>query len=392
MLGVNRKICVFTGTRAEYGLLVPLLHAINGQPDLALQVLVSGAHLSEEFGLTYQEIEKDGFVIDQKVEIPIDTATGVGISRSIGVGVERYAEALEKMDLDALVVLGDRYESLAVTIAATTLKIPIVHLHGGELTFGSMDESFPHAITKMSHLHFTSTEDYRNRVVQLGEHPETVFNVGALGVENIRTLKLLSKEEIETSLGINLDKKNLLITYHPATLENSDTKGQVTILLDVLSQQEDTNFIFTKANADMDGQIINELVSSFVSEYSSNAFLFSSLGQLRYLSLMQYVDAMVGNSSSGIIEAASFKLPVVNIGSRQDGRIKPSNVINAEPEIDTIQGAIIKALSKEFVDSLRNLENPYGDGQASKKIVSELVKVDLEKILIKKFYDVPVRG
>ncbi len=387
-----KTICVFTATRAEYGLLSALMGAIMDHPDLKLKTLVSGTHLSEDFGSTYQEIQKDGFLIDHKVEIPLNTDTGVGVSRSIGVAVEEYAKVLSREPPDVLLVLGDRYEALAVVIAAATLQIPVAHLHGGELTRGALDEYFRHAITKMSHWHFTATEEYRKRVIQLGEEPQQVFNVGALGVENIKNLTLLSKAELEESLDFKFKKRNLLVTYHPETLGKGSVKQQVEALLEALSRQEDAHIVFSKANADKGGQVVNAALSEFVRKCPSNTSLFSSLGQSRYLSMMQYADAMVGNSSSGIIEAASFKLPVVNIGSRQDGRIKPLNVIDTPSNTADIAEAIRKALSREFKDSLAGITNPYGDGETSGKIVSILADANPDDVLIKNFYDMPING
>ena len=381
-----KKICVVTGTRAEYGLLYWLLKEIEADKELQLQVIVTGMHLSPEFGLTYKEIEKE-FKINKKIEMLLSSDTSVGISKSMGLAQISFAESYDELKPDIVIVLGDRYEIFSATSAAMIARIPIAHIHGGEKTEGAFDESIRHSITKMSHLHFTATEEYKNRVIQLGEHPSRVFNVGGMGIENIKRLKLLSKDEFEKSIEFKLNIKNILVTFHPVTLENSTAKEQFQQLLDAIDELEDTNIIFTKANSDTDGRVINQMIDEYVTKNSHKSIVFTSLGQLRYLSALQYVDAVVGNSSSGLAEAPSFKIGTINIGDRQKGRIKASSVIDCEPNKDSILNSFEKLYSKEFQETLKTTINPYGDGYASKKIVEILKNVDLKNILKKSFYD-----
>lgn len=386
---MKRKICVVTGTRAEYGLLYWLMKEIESDNELELQLIATGMHLSPEFGLTYKEIEKN-FKIDKKIEMVLSSDTSIGISKSMGLAQISFAEAYEELKPYIVVVLGDRYEIFSAVSAAMIARIPIAHLHGGETTEGAFDESIRHSITKMSHLHFTATDEYRNRVIQLGEHPNRVFNVGGMGIENTKRLKLLSKEEFEKSIDFKLNKKNILVTFHPVTLEDSTTKEQFQELLDAIDELEDTNIIFTKANSDTDGRIINHMIDEYVIKNTHKSIGFTSLGQLRYLSALQYVDAMVGNSSSGLAEAPSFQIGTINIGDRQKGRIKASSVIDCEPNKVDISKAFEKLYLKEFKELLSNTKNPYGDGCASQRIIEEIKRVDLENILKKSFYDLKV--
>ena len=381
-----KKICVVTGTRAEYGLLYWFLKEIESDKELQLQVIVTGMHLSPEFGLTYKEIEKE-FKINKKIEMLLSSDTSVGISKSMGLAQISFAESYDELKPDIVIVLGDRYEIFSATSAAMIARIPIAHIHGGEKTEGAFDESIRHSITKMSHLHFTATEEYKNRVIQLGEHPSRVFNVGGMGIENIKRLKLLSKDEFEKSIEFKLNIKNILVTFHPVTLENSTAKEQFQQLLDAIDELEDTNIIFTKANSDTDGRVINQMIDEYITKNFQKSVQFTSLGQLRYLSALQYVDAVVGNSSSGLAEAPSFKIGTINIGDRQKGRIKASSVIDCEPNKDSILKSFEKLYSKEFQETLKTTINPYGDGYASKKIVEILKNVDLKNILKKSFYD-----
>jgi GDP/UDP-N,N'-diacetylbacillosamine 2-epimerase (hydrolysing) len=343
-------------------------------------------HLSPEFGLTYKEIEKE-FKINKKIEMLLSSDTSVGISKSMGLAQISFAESYDELKPDIVIVLGDRYEIFSATSAAMIARIPIAHIHGGEKTEGAFDESIRHCITKMSHLHFTATEEYKNRVIQLGEHPSRVFNVGGMGIENIKRLKLLSKDEFEKSIEFKLNSKNILVTFHPVTLENSTAKEQFQQLLDAIDELEDTNIIFTKANSDTDGRVINQMIDEYVTKNFQKSVQFTSLGQLRYLSALQYVDAVVGNSSSGLAEAPSFRIGTINIGDRQKGRIKASSVIDCEPNKDSILKSFEKLYSKEFQETLKTTINPYGDGCASKKIVEILKNVDLKNILKKSFYD-----
>jgi len=380
------KICVVTGTRAEYGLLYWLLKEIEADKELELQLIVTGMHLSPEFGLTYKEIEKE-FNIDKKIEMLLSSDTSIGVSKSMGLAQISFAEGYETLKPDIVVVLGDRYEMLSAACAATIAKIPIAHLHGGETTEGAFDESIRHSITKMSHLHFTATDTYKNRVIQLGENPNRVFNVGGMGIENIKRLKLLTKGEFEKSIDFKLNKKNILVTFHPVTLENSTAKDQFQELLNAIDTLKDTNIIFTKANSDTDGRIINQMIDEYVAKNSFKSIAFTSLGQLRYLSALQYVDAMVGNSSSGITEAPSFKIATINIGDRQKGRIKAQSVIDCMSTKEDILKAFGKLYSYEFQEVVQVVQNPYGNECASMKIIEEIKKVDLTNILKKSFYD-----
>ena len=382
----RRKVCVITGTRAEYGLLYWLLKEIQNDKELELQLIVTGMHLSPEFGLTYKEIEKE-FKINKKIEMLLSSDTPVGISKSMGLAQISFAEAYAELKPDILIVLGDRYEIFSCVSAAMIAQIPIAHLHGGETTEGAFDESIRHSITKMSHLHFTAADEYKNRVIQLGENPSRVFNVGGLGIENIKRLKLLTKEEFEKSIDFKLNKKNILVTFHPVTLESSTAQEQFQELLNAVDELKDTNIIFTKANSDTDGRVINQMIDEYVVKNAHKSIGFTSLGQLRYLSALQYVDAMVGNSSSGLTEAPSFRIATINIGDRQKGRIKASSVIECEPNKDSILKSFEKLYSKEFQETLKTTINPYGDGCASKKIVEILKSVDLENIIKKSFYD-----
>ena len=385
----KRKICVVTGTRAEYGLLYWLMKEIEADKELQLQLIVTGMHLSPEFGLTYKEIEKE-FKIDKKIEMLLSSDTSIGISKSMGLAQISFAEAYEELKSNIVVVLGDRYEIFSATSAAMIARIPIAHLHGGETTEGAFDESIRHSITKMSHLHFTATQEYKNRVIQLGEHPSKVFNVGGMGIENIKRLKLLNKEEFEKSIEFKLNKKNILVTFHPVTLENSTAKEQFQELLDAIDELEDTNIIFTKANSDTNGRIINQMIDEYVAKNYHKSIGFISLGQQRYLSALQYVDAVVGNSSSGLLEAPSFKIGTINIGDRQKGRIKAKSVINSEVNKTSILKSFSKLYSKAFQDLIEESKNPYGDGIASRKIIEIIKNEDLRNILKKSFYDLKV--
>lgn len=382
-----RKICFFTGTRAEYGLLKPLMDEVVKDDSLRLQLLVTGMHLSPEFGLTYKLIENDGFIIDEKVEMLLSSDTAAGISKSMGMGLIGFADALTRLAPDSAVILGDRFEAMAMACACINARIPIAHIHGGETTIGAVDEAFRHSITKMSHLHFTSTEEYRTRVIQLGEHPDRVFNLGAIGIENIRNLPLMSKEELFQDIGFELDAPYFLVTFHPVTLEQATAEMQFRNLLSALDNQDDATIIFTKANADTDGRIINQRIDHYVSDKPEKAIAFTSMGQLRYLSAMKYAGAVVGNSSSGIVEAPSFNVPTVNIGDRQKGRVRAESVICCEPEKKQISSALQKALSKDFVDSIQEMKNPYEKPGTARSILNVLKEADLQNIIKKEFYD-----
>jgi len=385
----RRKICVVTGTRAEYGLLYWLMREIELDESLELQLIVTGMHLSPEFGLTYKEIEKD-FKIDKKIEMLLSSDTPIGISKSMGLAQISFVEAYDELKPDILVVLGDRYEIFSAVSSAMISRLPIAHLHGGEITEGAFDESIRHSITKMSHLHFTATDEYRNRVIQLGEHPNRVFNVGGLGVENIKRLKLLTKEEFEKFINFKLNKKNLSVTFHPVTLENNSVEHQFKELLLALDELEDTHLIFTKANSDTHGRVINNLIDEYVSKNSNKSIAFTSMGQLLYLSSMQYVDAIVGNSSSGIIEAPFFKIATVNIGERQKGRLRVQSIFDCNPIKEDILTTIQNIYTPESQSLIRSVKNPYGDGNTSRKIKNILKSYDLTNILKKSFYNLKV--
>lgn len=380
------KVCIVTGTRAEYGLLYWLMKEIQADTELDLQLIVTGMHLSPEFGLTYQEIDKE-FVINKKIEMLLSSDTPIGISKSMGLAQISFAEAYEELQPDLVVVLGDRYEIFAATSAAMIARIPIAHLHGGETTEGAFDEAMRHSITKMSHLHFTATEEYRKRVIQLGEAPGRVFNVGGMGIENIKRLKLLSKEEFEQSINFKLAEKNLLVTFHPVTLEKSTARQQFSALLAALDELENTHIIFTKANSDTDGRIINQMIDDYSTANPHKAVAFTSLGQLRYLSALQYMDAMVGNSSSGLAEAPSFKVGTINIGDRQTGRIKATSVIDCEPNQAAIRKALLQLYFTEFQELLSTTKNPYGDDCPSKKIIKVIKQTEVKTLIKKKFFD-----
>jgi GDP/UDP-N,N'-diacetylbacillosamine 2-epimerase (hydrolysing) len=383
---MKRRICVITGSRAEYGLLYWLMKEIQASPGMELQLAVTGMHLSPEFGLTYRTIEEDGFRIDAKVEMLLSSDTPVGIAKSIGLGTIGFADAFERLKPDIVVVLGDRFEIFSATQAALVARIPVAHLHGGETTEGAIDEAFRHAITKMSHLHFTATEEYRARVIQLGEDPGRVFNVGAAGMDNLRRLKLLSRTELEETLGFRLGEKNLLVTFHPVTLENDTAGHQVGELLAALDELADTHLIFTLPNADTGGRIIRAMIQDYVAGRQARTACFDSLGQLRYLSVMQCVHAVVGNSSSGLIEAPSFRIGTINIGDRQKGRVKAASVIDCEPQREAIGQALRKLFSREFQESLRLVTNPYDQGLVATKVVQVLAGYPLDGILKKTFF------
>jgi len=382
-----RKICVVTGTRAEYGLLYWLMKEIEASNELELQLIATGMHLAPEFGFTYQQIEKDGFRIDKKVEMLLSSDSEVGIVKSMGLGMIGFADALNELRPDLLVLLGDRFELLSAASAALVFRVPIAHIHGGETTEGAFDEAIRHSITKMSHLHFTATEQYQKRVIQLGESPERVFNVGGTGIDNIKRVELLGKEELERAIDFHLGKKCLLVTYHPVTLESSTAQQQFSELLLALDELSDTCLIFTKANSDTDGRVINEMIDSYVAVNADKSIAFTSMGQLRYLSTMQYVNGVVGNSSSGLLEAPTFKIGTINIGDRQKGRIQAASVINCDPTKESISKGIHQLFSNGFREQLKAVENPYGDGGSANKcvnIIQKYCKIDVKK----SFYDI----
>ena len=383
----HRKVCVVTGTRAEYGLLRWVMEEIRESASLELQVIATGMHLSPEFGLTYRDIEADGFRIDRKVEMLLSADTPSAISKSMGVAMIGFADAYDQLRPDLLLLLGDRYEILAAATAALITSVPIAHLHGGETTEGAFDEAIRHSITKMSHLHFVAAEEYRKRVIQLGEHPDRVFQVGGLGIDNIHRLSLLSREALEEALDFSLGERNLLITFHPVTLEQNSSVKQMKELLAALKLQERTKLIFTMPNADTEGRVLFGMIEEFVRQNTERAKAFTSLGQLRYLSCLQHVDAVIGNSSSGLSEAPSFRIGTVNIGDRQQGRLKAESVIDCNPEQKSILGALQHLYSPAFQQKLKIILNPYGEGGASKAIVKQLELSRFDGLLKKRFHD-----
>jgi GDP/UDP-N,N'-diacetylbacillosamine 2-epimerase (hydrolysing) len=383
-----RKICVVTGSRAEYGLLYWLMKEIQQDAGLELQVIVTGMHLSPEFGLTYKEIEKD-FSINKKIEMLLSSDTPIGISKSMGLAQISFAEAYAEINPDIIVVLGDRFEIFSAVSAAMISRIPIAHIHGGEATEGLIDESIRHSITKMSHLHFAATEEYRRRIIQLGEDPDRVFNVGAVGLDNIRKLDLLSKDDFEKSIDFKLNENNYLVTFHPVTLEPGSAETQFQQLLEALDELNNAHLIFTKANADTDGRIINMMIDKYISANSDKAIAFTSLGPIRYLSALRHVDAVVGNSSSGLIEAPSFKIGTINIGDRQKGRVKAASVIDCVPTKESISNALDIVGSPQFKEKLKTVINPYGVGGASTEICKKLATTNLDHIVFKSFFDLP---
>lgn len=383
---MSRKICIVTGTRAEYGLLRWVMEGIREAQGLELQIIAAGMHLSPEFGLTYREIEHDGFCIDRKVEMLLSSDSANGIIKSMGLGLIGFGEALAQLRPDLMVVLGDRFEVFAAVAAALVSRIPVAHLHGGETTEAAYDEAMRHSITKMSHLHFVAAEDYRRRVIQLGEHPDRVFLVGGLGVDSIKKLTLLDRQALEASLGFELGRRNLLITFHPVTLENATAAQQMTELFAALDGLADTHLIFTMPNADTGSRELFGAVEEFVAN-RKNARAYTSLGQLRYLSCIKHADGVVGNSSSGLLEAPSLGKATVNIGARQQGRLKAESVIDCEADRNSIAEALVKLYSPAFQAKLKTVRNPYGDGGASERIVPILKDYPLETIVKKTFHD-----
>ena len=381
-----KKICIITGTRAEYGLLYWLMKEIQEDIELELQIIATGMHLSPEFGQTWESIIEDGFTINQKIEMLLSSDTPVGITKSMGLALIGFAESYENLKPDLVVVLGDRFEILAAVSAALVSRIPIAHIHGGELTMGAIDDAIRHAITKMSHLHFAAADEYRNRIIQMGEHPKTVYNFGSPAIDRIKKTKLLSRDAFQKAINFTLSKKNVIVTYHPVTLENNTSQKQFEALLHALDSQKNTHIIFTKPNADTHGRIIIEMIDDYVKMNSSKAISFVSMGQLLYISALQFMDAVIGNSSSGLIEAPSFKIGTINIGDRQKGRIKASSVIDCYPTFDSICQAFTTLYSNEFQQQLLQVSNPFGQGEASFHIKNTLKHVETRHLLKKHFY------
>ncbi|MDA9237929.1 UDP-N-acetylglucosamine 2-epimerase [Planktomarina sp.] len=388
---MTRKVCVVTGTRAEFGLLRWLMSEINDHPKLLLQTAVTGMHLSPEFGSTYKEIEDAGFKINFKVDMLLGSDSVEAVTKSVGIGVMGFADAYSNLSPDLVILLGDRFEIFAAATAAMIGGIPIAHIHGGEASEGAFDEAIRHSITKMSHLHFVAADEYRRRVIQLGETPNRVFQVGGMGVDAMSHIDLMAREDLEASLKLKFFKKNLLITFHPITLEGRDSsKAQMRELLSALADYSDVNLIFTMPNADTAGRELTLMVEKFVDIHSNSKF-FPSLGQLRYYSCLSIVDGVIGNSSSGLLEAPSFRVGTVNIGERQKGRLKASSVIDCLPNRKDIKAALNKLYSSKFNLLLKTVCNPYGPTGASKLIADQIAKVSLNDVLKKNFNDIPFK-
>lgn len=387
MTVAKRTICVVTGTRAEYGLLSRLMKEIQQDGDLVLQIIATGMHLSPEFGLTYKLIEQDGFCIDAKVEMLLSSDTPVGIAKSIGLGVIGFADALDRLKPDIMVVLGDRFEILAAVQAALVARIPVAHIHGGEVTEGAIDEAIRHAITKMTHLHFAAAEEYAQRIIQLGEQPCRVFTVGAPGLDAIAHTVPIDRTALETSLGFAWRNPLLLVTYHPVTLAHEDVPQAVRALCSAIEECGDISVIFTKANADTDGRIINAMIDNFVALHPERMVAFTTMGHTRYISAMRYADVVVGNSSSGIIEAPFVKTATVNIGKRQHGRLRATSIIDCGETKEEITAALQQALSPEFRATVERTKSLYGTGEASHAMKNILKKTDIRNLVVKQFYD-----
>jgi UDP-hydrolysing UDP-N-acetyl-D-glucosamine 2-epimerase len=382
-----RKIAVFTGTRAEYGLLYWIIKSLNESVNVDLQLFVGGMHMSPEFGYTIEQIEADGFPILERMEFLLSSDSPVGISKSMGLALINAAEAIERQKPDLIVLLGDRFESMAIAQAAMIACLPVAHIHGGETTEGLIDEAVRHSITKMSHLHFAATEQYRKRIIQLGEQPERVFNFGAPGIDSIVKLKLIELDELPSAINFELNKPYIMVTYHPVTLESDGASSSLINLLNVLDEYPDHQLIITYPNADTNGRKLIKILDEYKTLNHSRVLLVQSLGQLRYLSLMKYCEVVIGNSSSGLIETPSFKVPTVNIGNRQKGRIGGDTVLNCDESVDLIRNALEKALSQKFKLFCQSTVNPYGQGDSSTRIVEQLINYPLNKIINKKFND-----
>lgn len=385
-----KRICVVTGTRADYGLLRWVMQGIQDSPQLDLQIVATAMHLSPEFGLTYRTIESDGFRIDRKVEMLLSSDSSVGVAKSMGLGICGFADVFNELKPDMALVLGDRFEALSAASAALVARLPLAHLHGGEVTEGAFDEAIRHAITKMAHLHFVAAEEYRQRVIQLGEAPERVFVAGGLGVDSVRQCRLLDRADLEAQLGFSFGRRNLLVTFHPVTLEEGRAAAQMGELLAALEQLLDTHLIFTMPNADVESRVLIDMINVFVERHPARARVFVSLGQRRYLSCIAHADGVVGNSSSGLLEAPTLRKGTINIGDRQKGRLKAASVIDCAPDRVAILRSIERLYSKGFQASLADVVNPYGDGGASARIVDVLERTEPSVLLKKPFHDLPL--
>ena len=384
-----RKICFFTGSRAEYGIMSRLMRMVADSLDCELQIVATNMHLSPDFGLTYKEIEADGFRIDKKVEMLLSSDTCNGTVKSMGLANIGFADALEELRPDLVVILGDRYEMLCAAQACLIYRIPVAHLYGGAITEGAYDDAIRHAITKLSHLHFTSTEEYRRRVIQMGEQPERVFNVGSLGVYNIKNETIMSLQELESSLGVSLGERFLLVTYHPVTMEIDKASVQCDDLLKALSEiNNDFKLLFTLPNSDTGGRIIISKVNDYVKRNTDKAFVIKSLGKKRYYSALKYASAVVGNSSSGLVEAPSFHVPTLNIGIRQQGRTRGQSVCDVSSDYKSIKDGLKKVLSPDFIETTKKSINPYEKEGTLEEIYRIISTSSLTDITKKQFYDV----
>lgn len=384
-----RKICVVTGTRAEYGLLSRLIRMINDSKETELQLIATNMHLSPTYGETYKEIEKDGFTIDRKIPIIEEGRNdAVATLKSMAKAISGFADAFNELKPDMIVLLGDRYEILAAAEAALIERIPIAHIHGGEVTEGAYDDAIRHSITKMSQLHFTSTEEYRKRVIQLGEQPNRVFYVGALGVENVKTLPLMSKDEIQRNLGFEINEKTVLVTYHPVTLGPDSMKKDIDAFIAALDARPEIRIIFTMPNSDNGSEVIVEVINAFVEKNKNRAVAFKSLGLVRYLSAMKYCGAVVGNSSSGILEVPSFGIPTLNIGDRQKGRIAVGSVYNCAPDFESVLAGLDKVMTSEIRKKAKGVKNPYDKEGTTENIFKVISSYPLEQLNQKHFYDI----
>jgi len=386
-----KNICIVTGSRAEYGLLKPLISRLEKKSKFKVNLVATGMHLSEKYGDTLKEIKNDCFYISQRIDILDDETSPLFVGKSISNGIDKFSNFFNINKPDILIVLGDRFEIFSCCIAAYFLKIPIAHIHGGETTEGAFDEGIRHSITKLSCIHFTSTDEYRNRVIQLGEDPKNVFNVGALFVDAIKDSKLLTKQQLKTEKNIIFGDKNLLVTYHPETLSDQSVKQSFLNLIKVLKKRDDINLIFTSPNADPGNNVIYDLTNDFIKRNNDRAIGFDSLGHLNYISVLQFIDGVIGNSSSGITEAPMFNIGTINIGERQSGRIKGSSIIDCDSNFNSIDLAIDKLYSKDFQRSLKKNQNLYGDGSTAIKIIKILEKFTVKDTMIKKFYDLKLK-
>tara|TARA_B100001750_G_C15432373_1_gene559005 strand:+ start:85 stop:1254 length:1170 start_codon:yes stop_codon:yes gene_type:complete len=387
----KKKVCVITGSRADYGLLKNILKCCVSRSEITLQLIATGMHLSDRYGYTCIEIEDDGFKINKKIEVVSDSDLPSAISKSIGSGVNSFTDAFVELKPDIIIILGDRYEIFSAAIAAMAMNLPIAHIHGGELTEGVIDDVIRHSITKLSDLHFVSTEDYKNRVIQLGEEPKNIFNVGALALDSMADTTILSKEELLGNLGLLNNSSLFLVTYHPVTLDLDNSNTSIDELLRALDEFSDANIIFTGVNSDASNSYINKKISKYIESDPQRLKYITNLGQQKYFSVMKYSEVVIGNSSSGIIEAPSFKVPTVNIGIRQNGRIKANSIIDCVENKAAIVDAINSAISEDMKETCSNVVSPYAGPGVSEKIVDTIVNKNLEKIKIKRFYDLKVK-